>query len=149
MNHPERKSEAGSPARKAGSERLKGKPFQKGQSGNPGGQFKSGARRRKPSNLLRDMQLVYNQPEGKDRTAGQKALRKLFNDSPKTFLTQMSQLERAFSPSAEGSAKPAPPASPEPTDLGAERCIELCERLLDQWGAESLKENNLPGSLGS
>jgi hypothetical protein len=49
----------------------------------------------KPSRLLHDMRLVYAQPERKDRTEGQKTLRKLFQESPKDFIAQLARLEEA------------------------------------------------------
>jgi fructose-1,6-bisphosphatase len=41
------------------------------------------------------MRLVYSQDASEDRTPGQKALRKLFEDSPMVFLSRLAGLEKA------------------------------------------------------
>src|SRR5262245_54202334 len=67
------------------------------RQGHPGRKKGSGRKGHKPSRLLRDMRLVYERDESQDRTPGQKALRMLLKDSPKEFISQLGQLERAYS----------------------------------------------------
>src|SRR5262245_19157353 len=75
------------------------------------------------------MRLVYSQEERKDRTQGQRTLRKLLEESPKEFIAQLARLEEAH---ARRGAKAAPPPGEEPAqmDEGTERIRDL---LAEEW----------------
>lgn len=45
--------------------------------------------------ILRDMRAVYSQPKERDGTAGQKALRTMFETDPTPFLRDLARLESA------------------------------------------------------
>jgi hypothetical protein len=103
-----------------------------------------GAGRPKPPKVLLDMRAVYNQPADRDRTAGQKALRKLLQANPEQFFSQLTQLERALL-ARDAKAKAARPAEgpPEPDarDEGTERCLGLLDEYLERlWQEEERAE---------
>jgi hypothetical protein len=117
--------------------------FPKGRSGNPGGKPKSGAeaaKARRPK-LLHDMRLVYGQDESKDRTPGQKALRKILNKNAKTFIEQLAGLEKAHLATTGKAVVPensdlSQSTKPEVVDEGTARAEALIEKLLDEYEAE-------------
>jgi hypothetical protein len=120
-----------------------------GPGNRPRGGSAKGRKLRQPSRLLKDMRWVYEHAEEDDKTPGQKMCRKLMNDNPKEFLTQLTGLEKAHRTGAskESSApklvpvKTESPAEQEPTDEGSERAIRLCEKLLDQFHQKQAQED--------
>jgi hypothetical protein len=73
------------------------------------------------------MRLVYAQEECKDRTEGQRTLRKLLKESPKEFIQQLAKLEEAH---ARRGAKAAPLLGEEERDEGTEKVKDL---LAEEW----------------
>lgn len=100
-------------------------PFEKGVSGNPGGKPKGGKR---PSRLLRDMRRVYAQDKSNDKTQGEKRCRELLETDKRGFMTQLSQLERAYGAAAGGAANAA--ADPDQADQGTQETLDLIDKLL-------------------
>jgi hypothetical protein len=86
----------------------------------------------RPSRLLRDMRMVYAQPERKDRTEGQWTLRKLLRESPKEFIQQLARLEAAQT-RRRGSGAGKGTEESEDLDDGTARCLELLEQ---EWNQE-------------
>ena len=118
--------------------------FQPGVSGNPGGKPKAGGEASpKPSRLLLDMRLVYEQDESKDKTPGQKALRELFKKNPQGFITQLGRLEQAHSAGAGKARSVEQAAEPEQLvklDGGTERLLTLLRRLRVEAEAKAMRE---------
>jgi len=73
----------------------------------------------------------------RDGKPGRKALRKLFEDNPKEFISQRAALEKSHQAGATKKRKAAmkgeSPPEIEEIDDGEARCIALCER----WLAEN------------
>lgn len=88
------------------------------------------------------MRKVFGQPKSFDKTAREKAFRKVMEDDPAKFYDRLLAMERD-APSAPSAA--APTASPAgtttsttgPLDPGSQRCVELCERLLAEIRREA------------
>ena len=81
------------------------------------------------------MRRVYDQDALHDRTQGQRALRKLFEENPKEFIAQLARLERSHQAGiAKGLASPPQlgPISPVPASCVPEPVEELCRRLLSE-----------------
>src|SRR5437868_6976235 len=95
--------------------RVDGRAATQFKPGNPGPRRNrkgEGRGRRKPPRLLADMRRVYEQDESKDRTPGQRTLRKLFKDSPKEFIAQLAGLEKAYLARAAKAGKAAAKEQP-------------------------------------
>jgi hypothetical protein len=90
---------------------------------------------RKPS-LLHVMRLVFERNETKDRTPGQKALRRVLNENPKYFLGQLVKLEQLFQEEVRmGIGTPAGADDMEAlvaVDEGGERARSLLDTLLER-----------------
>jgi len=86
------------------------------------------SRDQKVPQLLRDLRHVYNRPKSKDKTQGQRMLRKLFEKNPEKFFYRLQKAD------AEYRASVRPPAAPQPAveevDESEERCIALFTELL-------------------
>jgi hypothetical protein len=86
------------------------------------------SRDQKVPQLLRDLRHVYNRPKSKDKTQGQKMLRKLFEKHPDKFAYRLQRAEVDYG------ARMGPQAAPEPAveevDESEERCIALFVELL-------------------
>ena len=82
--------------------------FNKGAIVEPRRQAKNGSERVTPAppRLLPDMRKVYGQDKSKDRTPGQRGLRKRLNESPIAFVEQLAGLEKAHLAMAGKSACP-------------------------------------------
>lgn len=113
-------------------ERTRGRPFAKGQSGNPGGKNRKGGQ--KPSGLLRDMRFVYGTAETQagDKTQGRRECRAWLKEDRKGFLSKMADLEKAAA-GGRGAAKEAGEKTANAPDEGTERVMELIDRLLAEW----------------
>jgi hypothetical protein len=112
---------------------------------------KKGARR--PSRLLRDLRAVYEQPKEMDRTPGQRALRKLFDESPEQFIRQLAAAEREFRAQGRTAGSQKQGARPvEPTgrrDEGHERSELLIQQLLEQLDESGKVGSRVSGVWGS
>jgi len=113
--------------------RPRGRPFQKGKSGNPGGQAREADAAGVPA-LLRAMRFVMTYGEGKDRTQYQRECREWLKSDRKGFLTKLADLEKAIlvgQGKASGSQAVPEPEKPVAVvpDESEERLIELYESL--------------------
>jgi hypothetical protein len=98
----------------------------------------------RPCLLLRDMRLVYAQQEGKDRTEGQRMLRKLLEKNPQQFIAQLVRLEKAHAPARQAPEAQAEAASGVlPMDDGTARVRGLLDELLGKC-----REERGPGAAG-
>jgi hypothetical protein len=85
------------------------------------------------------MRKVFGQPKGFDKTARERAFRKVMEDDPAKFYDRLLGMERdvASAPSAAAPSA-APPGGPAAAlDPGSQRCVELCERLLAELRREA------------
>jgi len=120
--------------------------FKKGNNGSRGrGRTKLKAAVPMPT-LLRDLRAVYGQQKKRDRTPGQKVLRQIFESNFGLFLDRLQKAEYAHSLALMKAAAKAEKAheisrsSPE-TDEGTERCLALCNKLLQEAAELQAKED--------
>jgi hypothetical protein len=134
----------GAPAPK----KVRGRPFVKGQSGNPSGKPKpqpcpgpiADPEAKGVPQQLADMRHVYERPKSEDRTQGQKTCRAWLKEDRTGFMRAKTQLERACP------QKPAAPSAvvqeEEPlVDAAHERLEGVIDELLKEWAEE-------PASIG-
>lgn len=102
--------------------------------------------RKKPPQLLADMRAVYSQAKEKDKKGGQENCRKLLNENPKEFLSQLRQLEQAWLAQKsrdKALEKPLEPVLPE--DDGEKLARERLETVLARLQAEALQKSAVSG----
>ncbi len=83
-----------------------------------------------PSDTLRDMLYVWNQDPDQDR-GPDLVMRKFLEEEPQKFIQQMAKLELEYR-----KPKKAVEKAPEPEvvkDMGAEKAIELIDKLLAEY----------------
>jgi hypothetical protein len=98
--------------------------------------------------LLRDMRRVYEQDESKDR-GPQKALRKLLNDKPNSFLVQMAGLEKAHLAAQTKEPTHLPEPEPEQRDEGTQRSQVLIAKLIAEAREHAFGDDELTARPGS
>jgi hypothetical protein len=85
------------------------------------------------------MRKVFGQPKGFDKTARERAFRKVMEDDPAKFYDRLLTMERdaASAAPAAGPVVSSAGSSAGPLDPGSQRCVELCERLLAELRREA------------
>jgi hypothetical protein len=143
MSEPEQEAEQhAQQTAEQSAKRVIGRPFQKGASGNPGGKPKAVVASDESGGAipqqLADMRHVYSRPDSEDRTQGQRVMRGWLKDNPSVFLAAKTRLEeKLLEAGAVKAAKNETSlnSAVEP-DAGTQRCVEMYERLLKEWGEE-------------
>lgn len=78
--------------------------------------------------LLRDLRHVYRRPKSKDKTQGQRMLRKLFEEKPDKFCYRLQKAEAEYQELSKQMQQPEKPE--ERQDLGHEKAMAALEKCL-------------------
>jgi hypothetical protein len=102
---------------------------------------RGGTRGSEVPQLLRDLRHVYNKPKNKDRTQGQKMLRKLFEKAPEKFLYRLQKAEADYRAAQQESQAPGASPDEKATDPGTEKSLAAIDQLLRRYSAERARED--------